>query len=109
MTITLGLKVLVLKMFLATLSSSRSLDVGRLVRQLVCWSVGLSVSLLDIFVKKWLLEHEIELKYTYQHTYLLTYICESSESSDSKSQFATKLKNLNCDQQQNININLIAK
>jgi hypothetical protein len=39
-TITLGLKVLVLRMFLATLSSSSSLVIGWLVWQLVCWSVG---------------------------------------------------------------------
>ena len=79
-----------------------------LVDGLVGMSVGLLVSLLDTLVKKWLLEYEIELKPTYQHIYLLTYIYESSESSDIKSQFATKLKNWNCDQQQNININLIA-
>ena len=96
-------------MFLATLSSFRSLVVGWLVGWYVSWYVGLSVSLLDTFVKKWLLDYVIELKLTYQYTYLRTYICESRESSDNKSQFATKLKNWNCDQQQNLNINSVAK
>ena len=52
-TINLGLKVLVLKMFLDTLSSSRSLIGTWLVGWSVSWSVGLLVSLLDTFVKKW--------------------------------------------------------
>ena len=78
-------------------------------REYVLPGFQLQVSLLDTFVKNWLLEYEIELKPTYQHSYLFTYICESSESSDNESQFATKLKNWNCDQQQSLNINLIAK
>ena len=57
------------------------------------------------------------LKPTYQHTYLPTYlICDNSESSessdsgdsnDSKTQFATKLRKWNWEQQQNLNKNCV--
>ena len=95
-------------MFLTTLSRFRSLVVGWLVGWYVSWYVGLSVSLLDSFVKK-LTFRLFNWTKTYLPTYLPTYFCESRESSDNKSQFATKLKNWNCDQQQNLNINSVAK
>ena len=51
---------------------------------------------------------ETYLKPTYQHTYVLTYLCDSSESRDNgdindrKTQFAAKLNHWNCEQQQSL-------
>ena len=103
---------LVLKMFLGTLSSSRTQVVGWLVGWSVSLSVGLSVSLLGTFVKKKVTSRvwnqtETYLRPIYQHTYLLTYLCQSSKSSGSRDSTVVTLMKVELNLQQNLNAEIL--